>query len=117
MKVRCVNLKDKLPDSAWLTEGKEYVVLSIFIDQRKKLLFRLIGDDGRIPAIYDSQLFSIISSNIPQNWITKVEEGYMELSPETWSRIGFWEEYFEGESTAKKIFEEEREKIIKSDMN
>ena len=50
IKVRCIK-KD-----AWLTVGKEYLVLGVY-GRRTSFKYRVFGDDGHTPALQDADLF------------------------------------------------------------
>lgn len=118
MKVRCVKLKNEITGeiqqrSAWLTIGKEYHVLSLFIDERRLLFARIIGDDGNTPGIYDMSQFEILDATIPSNWAANSESNIvLRLGPEKWQSQGFWNLFFDGDPHARKVFEEEKAVIV-----
>ncbi len=114
MKVKCkqLNPENKKNYVNWITEGKDYHVLSIFCDKRSIFFYRIIGDDGITPALYESSLFIPISSKIPCNWIIDLDEDVFQLSPASWLTSGFWEQYFDGDQEARKIFSKETRIIM-----
>jgi hypothetical protein len=120
MKLRCIQIIDektgKLQEhSSWLTEGKVYHALGMFLDERKTLLIRMIGDDGITPALYGFNQFEVISPKIPSNWVVSWNDNVFQLAPARWLARGFWERYFNGESEALRIFDEERLTVEKED--
>jgi len=74
--------------------------------------YRIIGDDGFTPALYESHLFIPISSAIPHNWVINFDGDIFQLSPLPWLTSGFWEQYFDGDHEARKIFSEETKIIL-----
>lgn len=121
MKVKCVHLIDKMSGASvqkdvWLTVGRIYHVLSIFIEHPWGLKFQLIGDDGRTPAYFEADQFEVVSDVISSNWCIEFKpNSHFGLIPKPWSRPGFLEDYFDGVKEAELIFESERKKIIEED--
>lgn len=118
MKVRCVRLLDSLGDpiqhSAWAKVGAIYHVLSISIEPRRSL-FRLVAE-GESPALFDPEMFEIVSSVIPESWIiVSHTPGCLSIAPKPWTRVGFWQEYFDRKPEALKSFEVERQRIVAVD--
>ena len=119
MKVRCIQLLDTRGNprekSGRLTVGKIYHVLEVVQDGGRWLL-RLAGDTPTALALFQIQQFEIVSSKIPHSWIIQWgKDGFFELTPEPWSQKGFWERYYDGDSEAVRVFEEEARKIIESE--
>lgn len=114
MKIRCIQLLNEntgLPkdNDPWLTVGKTYSVLSIFFSWKGILKFRLIGDDGKTPALHDARQFEPITSKLPKTWgIDFQPNNYFEIAPRTWLEQGFWERFFDGDKEAIEIFETEK---------
>src|SRR5580704_8222754 len=99
MKVKCKNIYNEhtmqyQDSSPWITIGKEYIVLEIEIYAGKDILYRLVGDNlDESPALYDSKQFEIISGNLSSNWkINQLKSGTLNLGPETWQPLSFWED-------------------------
>ena|SRR2546425_9075809 len=120
MKVRCTKLIDVRGSpqlrSNWLTIGNVYHVLSIVLDIHGSWLLRLIGDTHPGVGLFPLQQFEVLSSKIPDTWIiTWNSKGVFELTTNAWNQPGFWERYFDNDSEAIRIFEEERRKIVESD--
>lgn len=120
MKVECVGLSDPatgkpVRKSASLTVGKVYQVLCVFMEEKGPVKYRLIRDDGHTAALYESSHFKVVSGVLPSNWVAHYQaDAFFELAPKTWVKRGFWENYFDGDSTAIKQFNEEKEIIEQS---
>lgn len=106
MKIRCIKLFNGL------TIGRIYHVLEVSYGPEFGLLFRFLGDH-KIPALYDYKLFELVSNKIPEEWCVKFKtDSIFELTPKDWERDSFWEDYFNGEPEAVKIFLEVARKIV-----
>lgn len=111
MKVTCIKL-GSLPTKSsssdhdgWVTLGKEYVVLEIY-GRGSSLKFRILGDDGITPALQSAEQFEITSPEIPPNWIFRMyPDEEWELTPAAWASGEFWMAYFDGDPSAKALFE------------
>lgn len=121
MKVECLALIDAqtgeaVEKNSWLTVGKVYRVLSVFMASEGVIEYRLIADDGRTPGMYRASQFKVVSDKLPSNWAAYYEAGsYFELAPKSWIEPGFWENYFDGDPVAIKQFESEIELIAQLD--
>ena len=98
--------------SSWLTVGKTYLVLSVHAFVGRDLMLRLIGDNPNIPILVNARQFVTVCTQIPSNWRAVIDDGgSFHLTPEPWSKPGFWESYFNGERAAEQVFIEELRKI------
>ena len=98
MRVRCTK------NDAWVTIGKEYIVLGVY-GRGISFKYRLIGDDTHTPALHDAALFELTSSQIPGDWVFRAYPNMeWEITPEAWAIEGFWPAYFDGDSTANDLF-------------
>ena len=119
MKVECIKIPDpdtgeSLDNNSWLTVGKVYQVLSVFIADNSSPEYRLISDDGRAPGMYKADQFKLVSEVLPSNWTAHRDAGeYFELAPKSWLKAGFCEEYFDGMPEAVELFNVEKERILK----
>jgi len=112
LRVKCVKLLDNqgkpLKSDGWLTVGREYMVLCLYIDASRGVLLRLLGDDKFTPAMFSGELFEITEETVPHIWIVKKEAcGDFSLGPKAWSESGFWERYFDREDDAVEVFHEQ----------
>ena len=120
MKVRCVQLIDAFGKpqerSDWLTKGKVYQVLSVYQGADRKWKLRLVGDGLNGVALFSMEGFEVMTSTIPPTWIASWgNQGAFDMSPEPWTRVGFWEDFYDQKPYALKIFEEEVRKIVESE--
>ena len=120
MKVRCIKLLDSRGNaqekSPWLTVGKVYHVLSLVFGTQQKWLVRLIGDGLNGVALFPLDQFEIVSPKLPGQWVvTWAANGVFELTAEAWSRPGFWEQFYDQDAEARKIFEQEKNNIVQAD--
>lgn len=114
MKIRCIKLLNHLdkspnPDTrnAWLTVGKEYMVLGIYGDGAT-LKYRLIADDNHTPGLQDADQFEITAPEIPSGWMFHIyQAGQWVMQPSAWVKTGFWEAYFDQDEAAELIFDTE----------
>jgi len=119
MKVECIKvinpiIGEESHSDGWLTVGQTYIVLAIFASPQRPIKFRCIGNDGKTPALFDARQFKTISTNIPSNWVATLDEqGILEIGPERWSNPGFWEDFFNGDLNAIRVFEEEYAIIVR----
>ncbi len=118
MIVRCVELLDEqtgqtLTKSAWLTVGKQYIVLGIYVSFGATVQFRLLGDDDSTPALHDASQFQVISGFIPSEWkVRLIPRKLMLVEPEPWLTPGFWESYFDADPKAVEVFRESYRRIV-----
>ena len=112
MKVKCIKIINsptalEKMQNQWITLDKEYVVISIESFKGNGISIRIIDDESK-PSLWDCGLFTTTDNSIPNNWVCNMrEDGYMEFSPATWLKPGFWEDYLENSSEAIEIFKSE----------
>lgn len=118
MRVQCIRLVNSItgePESSnsWLTVGKEYVVLAVSILPERGAMFRIVGDDGHTPALFEACQFAVTATDIPSIWkVQSGEDNGLEFGPSSWLRRGFWEDYFDGAQNARGDFDVARASII-----
>jgi hypothetical protein len=123
VKVKCVVLLDEhtganLQTSPWLTIGKEYLVLGIYLPFAGTLMFRLLGDDGATPALHDASQFEVISGFLPSEWkVEMVPRKYLSLEPEPWLAPGFWDAYFNLDPDAKAVFDRSFKRMVEEQVS
>ena len=112
MKVR---LRNQLPQSraaalvGWLKPDKEYVVLEI--ENNGCMEYRIESEDSGQPVLFEIELFDIVDATHPRTWVESSVAG--EFSPAAWQVPGFWEDYFDGEPTARDSYRCERDQIYR----
>lgn len=119
MKARCTSILNAhghpATTSAWLTVGQVYDVLSVALDAHCRWWFRLMTDETDDVGLFRREQFEVVNSSLPETWaISWSADGTFELSPSEWLAAGFWERYFNGDLTARSIFDRETAKIIAS---
>ena len=73
-----------------LTPGQEYAVIGVEADD-----FRLLNDRGQ-PYLYPHQLFDVVDSHEPEDWVTEVgEDGERYAYPPPLNGCGFFEDFFD----------------------
>ncbi len=98
-----------------LRPGKEYVILEVFSQSDGNTLFRVEFNEREDSALFDSRAFAITSHNLSPTWrYFQHSSGSFTLCPEPWSQLGFWEDYYEHEAYALRVYAEEKLKIIDS---
>jgi hypothetical protein len=119
MKVKCTRLLNAPKrQSSWLTAGKAYDVLSVVRDLHGRWLLRLMVDAEPGIGLFPLEQFEILSPSVPSCWIvTWNAAGVFELTTEDWSRLGFWESYFDSDPSAMAVFERDMRRIIQQNEN
>jgi len=118
MIVRCVRIINEitgepLPPNSWLTVGRTYVVLAVFVAEGASPKYRIIGDDAVTPALHAAIQFDIVSGALPTIWKAHlVPRKYFELAPLSWTVAGFWEAYFDRDPVAEAAFREAHRTLI-----
>jgi hypothetical protein len=82
-----------------LTFGQPYVVIGIEADD-----VRILNDAGR-PFLYPRNLFSVIDSEEPPDWITEFgDDGERYSYPPPLNKSGFFEDFFDQKAKAVATF-------------
>jgi hypothetical protein len=86
-----VQLNSALPNYPELSVGQPYLVIGVEADD-----LRVLNDQGR-PYLYPRELFTVIDSRVPQDWITeRGEDGEQYAYPPQLVPPGFFEDFFDG---------------------
>jgi hypothetical protein len=95
-----VRLKEENFDYPDLTADQPYFVIGIEAND-----YRIWNDYGK-PYLYPSDLFELIDSHEPSNWITEYGDDDERYSyPAALNEVGFFEYYFDGkEETLSKFW-------------
>ncbi len=117
MNVRCVRLANVFGNaqtsSDWLIIGRTYNVLSLVKDNYEHWYVRLMGEGENGVALFSLDLFEILDRKMPPTWVPVWHSGgAFELTPEPWSKSGFWEAFYDLDPEIRKVFELERDKIF-----
>jgi hypothetical protein len=94
-----VRLKSSNPDYHDLSEGQSYCVIGIEADD-----YRIINDAGK-PYLYPPDIFDVIDTRHPPDWITVFgEDGERYSYPPPLNEEGFFEDFFDHQHTQVSIF-------------
>jgi hypothetical protein len=120
MKVRCIKLTDSMGNprerSTRLSIGSVYHVLEVIQDTHHRWLLRLSGDGPNGVAIFGLDQFEIVSPRIPNIWIARWNsQGGFSLTTEAWSHPGYWERFYDRDPEARRVFEDEKTKLVQAD--
>lgn len=86
-----IKLKENNEGTNDLTLNQPYFVIGIEAND-----FRILNDQGK-PYLYSFDLFQIVDSNEPKNWITEYgEDGERYSYPPELNEVGFFEDFFDG---------------------
>jgi len=124
MKVKCVKLLDstgrEVDYSPWLTIGKIYHVLSIFVDKDGKRNYSIVTHEreGEWPDMgsHQAECFEVVSTIVPSNWCVWIHESSaIGISPLTWQDSSFNKGFFDHDPVTYPIFLREREIMLRED--
>ena len=94
-----VKLKIQDPRYPDLSAGQSYFVIGIEADD-----YRILDDSGR-PYLYPAELFTVVDSREPQDWVTEYgEDGERYSYPSQLNAPGFFEDVFERKPEQTAIF-------------
>lgn len=94
-----VKLKKKSARYRDLAFGQPYVVIGIEADE-----LRLLNDAGR-PFLYPPDLFSLVDSGEPVDWVTEFgDDGERYSYPPLLNKSGFFEDFFDEKAKAVATF-------------
>lgn len=118
MKVECIetlNVVDDGTPDPWLRVGREYVVLSIFENAEREKYYRIAthadGGFGSL-GLFPSSAFKVTDESWPDTWVKEISNGDTSIAPKAWQRLGFWEDFYDGDRQAEDLFRDERDKIL-----
>jgi hypothetical protein len=114
MRVRYAPTTDDKPVPL-LKKGTIYDVLEIHVGNDDVVYRILTEDKPQTPTLHSAMLFEIVSNRIPSSWVVSMGRArgfYIEMAPARWTGPGFWEDYFNQDPKAEKIFEQERQKML-----
>ena len=94
-----VKLKKKSHRYLDLTFGQPYVVIGIEADD-----LRVLNDVGR-PFLYPPELFTVVDSREPNDWLTEFgDDGERYSYPTPLNKAGFFEDFFDEKRKAVATF-------------
>jgi hypothetical protein len=94
-----VKLKSKNSSYPDLSENQPYFVIGIEADD-----YRILNDAGK-PYLYPPELFEVMDSQYPLDWVTEFgDEGEQYSYPAPLNEVGFFEDFFEQKHEQTSIF-------------
>ena len=103
--------------------GKTFDVLEISFDRadHQRHLVRIARTEkcgeASDTALFDGAMFEYETVAIPSNWYMSTEgSDSLIIAPKQWSIPGFWEDFYDGNQEAVKIFDEQRQ-LIRDEEN
>lgn len=123
MKIRCIRLLDSdgnnVEHSSWLTIGKIYHVMSIFVDVKGRRHYGIINrhPEGEWPQMgqHFEECFEVVSDVLPSNWLQWERSEASGVAPAAWQAPGFYEKFSEHDPATYPVFERERDIILSED--
>ncbi|MEM5011300.1 hypothetical protein WKH57_11315 [Niallia taxi] len=115
MRVKCIN-----NSNLYITENKIYTVYEgefIQTSGGKKFTLLKIEDDYGSIIPYEAQFFSVVSNNIENYVISKIEEEKYKLTHKYISYKGFWSMLYEEMGTSLDDFWAAKKDIYKKEMS
>ncbi len=68
----------------------------------------MIGEGGKPPTWWPSEMFMTTDAELPSTWVAQVGEGgVLRMGPAAFLTEGFWERYFDQEPEAMRVFDEQ----------
>jgi hypothetical protein len=91
-----------------LSQGKNYYVVEISNKSYR------VFDDAKEPILYPKYLFITVDSILPSGWsYCGSEEGEYFIGPSQLNKIGFYEDYFDGNIEAIDLFSDIFSQMVK----
>jgi len=121
MKVLCTAIispvsGEPTTSSTWLRIDGEYLVVGVLAVPGRRVELQIIDEGGQAPSWWDSAMFMTTDARVPSNWAAQVGDGgAVRLGPRPWLAPDFWENYFDREPTAIKVFDEEFAHMLAED--
>lgn len=118
MKIKCIAVSESEENNftdPWLTLGKEYIVLCIEKNEQMEQYYRIFTrNDGGFGSLglFPSSAFEVTDSTWPPTWVEERVDGCISIAPKAWQRLGFWEDFYDGDRQAEDVFRTERDRIL-----
>lgn len=105
MRIKCISCPPGSPAGYNLNEVLLVVAIELY---HRGVSFRVVRNINDTPYLVDFKYFHIISNVSPSNWIIYFfNEKVVEITAKSWAREDFWISYYDGESWAEKLYDEE----------
>ncbi|PYE42111.1 hypothetical protein HUB98_12130 [Paenibacillus barcinonensis] len=114
MKVRP---KENLVKKENLSMNKEYVVYSVETSKNGEKFYRVQNDKNQVVP-YSISLFDIVSEKVNSDWIMwQKPNNNSALLPKQFAYLSFWEDFYNDDLEALKIFNLVKEQLIEEEFD
>ncbi|GGY08498.1 hypothetical protein GCM10007160_39800 [Litchfieldella qijiaojingensis] len=94
--------------AGWLETGKVFTVLAVSSVETEGSRFLIWSEKQESLALFPASDFEIKDAKLSRRWVASLDSNdFICLAPEKWQVDGFWEKYYDGDTVAEKIVEEE----------
>lgn len=112
-----VRLKEDLEKKENLSINKKYMVYSVETSKNGEELYRLENDIKQVVP-YSISLFDIVSEKVNSDWILwNKPNNSSALLPKQFAYLSFWEDYYNDELEALKIFNLIKEQLFQEELD
>ncbi|MEK4207679.1 MULTISPECIES: hypothetical protein [Paenibacillus] len=112
-----VRLKEDLEKKENLSINKKYMVYSVETSRNGEGLYRLENDIKQVVP-YSISLFDIVSEKVNSDWILwNKPNNSSALLPKQFAYLSFWEDYYNDELEALKIFNLIKEQLFQEELD
>jgi hypothetical protein len=104
MKAICTHGSKSADQVGWTTAGREYLILGV-VGDGANIKFRILADDRVTPILEAAQDMELTDPAIPAGWLFQIlPKGGWKVEPLPFSRVGFWEDFFDRDPAAIEVF-------------
>jgi hypothetical protein len=107
--------KEEIDHSIWISRDREYVVLALLIFKNLEIKICIQSDSNNEPIFAPLLGFEVISEHVPSNWQMGIVSEVFRLSPKSWMRADFYEDFEERKPEAIELFKKEAEIIYREE--
>ncbi|MCG8417845.1 MAG: hypothetical protein MJE77_07875 [Proteobacteria bacterium] len=98
---------DKPNVRGWLRRDTVYLVLAVESSGTSATAYRIESEDNRTPALFETDLFSIVDNRVSSCWVVVKDENCpLQFMPAAWNEDDFWDRFFDGDADARRAYEE-----------
>ncbi|ASR48971.1 hypothetical protein B4V02_20870 [Paenibacillus kribbensis] len=111
-----VSLKEGLEKKENLSMNKKYIVYSLETSKNGEEFYRVQNDANQVVP-YPTSLFEIVSDKVNSDWILwNKPNNSSALLPKQFAYLSFWEDYYNDELEALKIFNLIKEQLFQEEL-
>lgn len=112
-----VRLKEDLEKKENLSKNKKYMVYSVETSKNGEEFYRVENDINQVVP-YSISLFDIVSEKVNSDWILwNKPNNSSALLPKQFAYLSFWEDYYNDELEALKIFNLVKEQLFQEELD